>query len=169
MPDLVSTSPSPPLTSRVANHLDDFLDLSTVLTGYDRVQLLGTGMAEQYLHTLEEVLPSGTLEEFLAAYGRVSGGDREAGVASEILADPKLGPVAQNVILLWYCGTWTALPDAWRASYGASPMDTSRVVSAEAYLAGLQWVTARAHPVGARPPGYGQWAVAPETPETDRA
>ena len=39
---------------------------------------------------------------------------RDAAVASEILDDPKLGPVARNLIMLWYCGTWTALPEDWR-------------------------------------------------------
>lgn len=146
----------------MGNSLEQFLDMSAALTGYDRVQLLGTGMADEYMQALDETLPTGTLDELLAAYGRASGGDGEAAVNSEILTDPKLGPVARNVILLWYCGTWTALPDDWRASYGASPMDTSRVVSAEAYQAGLQWVAARAHPVAARPQGYGLWAVAPD-------
>ncbi len=146
----------------MGNHLDRFLDLSAVLTGYDRVQLLGTGMAEEYLSTLGEALPPGVLDEFLGAHAGPSGADGDAGVASGMLADPKLGPVARNVILLWYCGTWTAMPDTWRASYGSSPADTNRVVSAEAYLAGLQWVAAGAHPVGARPQGYGLWAVAPE-------
>jgi hypothetical protein len=79
-----------------------------------------------------------------------------------ILDDPKLGPVARNIILLWYCGTWTALSEAWRAAYGASPLDTSRVVSAEAYQGSLQWAAAAAHPAGARQQGYGAWSVAPE-------
>lgn len=140
-----------------------FLELSGLLTGFGRVQLLGTGMTDGYLRAQEAVLPAGMLDELLAAYERLpAGADREAAVASEILGDPKLGPVARNLILLWYCGTWTALPDAWRAAYGISPLDTNRVVSAEAYQAGLQWVVAGAHPAGARQQGYGAWAVAPE-------
>jgi hypothetical protein len=62
---------------------------------------------------------------------------------------------------MWYCGTWTAMPDAWRAAYGASPLDVNRVVSAQAYQAGLQWVAASAHPAGARQQGYGAWATTP--------
>jgi hypothetical protein len=128
-----------------------FLGVSARLTGFGRVTLLGTGMTDAYLQALDAVLPAGTLDELLAA------GD---GVSDQ-LEDPKLGPVARNLILLWYCGTWTALPDEWRAAYGTSPLDTNRVESPEAYQAGLQWVVAGAHPAGARQQGFGAWAVAP--------
>jgi hypothetical protein len=109
-------------------------------------------MTGEYIAALDAALPAGALDELLAAH--------EAG--TDFLADAKLGPVARNVILLWYCGTWTALPDEWRAEYGASPLDVNRVQSAAAYQAGLQWVVAQAHPAGARPSGFGAWAVAPE-------
>ena len=155
-----------------------FIEMSALLTGFDRVQLLGTGMTDSYLRTLEDAVPAGTLDELLGAYERLPGGtDREAAVASQILGHPKLGSVARNLIVLWYCGTWTALPDAWQAVPGTSAADTSRVVSAEAYRAGLQWIVAGAHPAGragrqwivagahpagARQQGYGAWAVPPE-------
>ena len=111
-------------------------------------------MTDTYLRALDAVLPARTLDELLAA------GERDDGVA-ELLDDAKLGPVARNLILLWYCGTWTALPDEWRAAYGTSPLDTTRVESAEAYLAGLQWVVAGAHPAGARQQGFGAWSTEP--------
>ena len=134
-----------------------------LLTGFGRVQLLATGMTEEYVQALDAVLPPGMLDALLDAYGRLpEGAGRDAAVESDILGDAKLGPVARNLILLWYCGTWTALPEAWRAAYGASPLDTNRVESAEAYLAGLQWVVAGAHPAGARQQGFGAWAVAPQ-------
>jgi hypothetical protein len=139
----------------VGGRTERFLELSVRLTGFGRVALLGTGMTDAYLRALDEVLPTGTVDELLAA------GERDDGV-SHLLDDAKLGPVARNLILLWYCGTWTALPDEWRAAYGTSPLDTTRVESAEAYLAGLQWVVAGAHPAGARQQGFGAWAVAPE-------
>jgi hypothetical protein len=140
-----------------------FVELSTCLTGFDRVTLMGTGLADTYRRTADTTLPGGVLDDLLDAFERVPVGDhREAAVASTILADPKLGPVARNVILLWYCGTWTTLPAEWQAAYGASPLDTDHVVAAESYQAGLQWVVAGAHPAGARQQGYGAWSVAPE-------
>jgi hypothetical protein len=70
----------------------------------------------------------------------------EAGVLDELLAaEEPSGDAARDVILLWYCGTWRG-----------------RTVSADAYLAGLQWVAAGAHPAGGRAQGYGAWAVPPE-------
>jgi hypothetical protein len=134
-----------------------FVAVSARLTGFDRVTLLGTGMTAQYLRAMDAVLPGGTLDELLNDQRSHS----DARVP-ELLDDAKLGPVARNLILLWYCGTWTALPDEWRAAYGTSPLDTTRVVSAAAYQAGLQWVVAGAHPAGARQQGFGSWAVAPE-------
>lgn len=145
---------------------DVFLELSQLLTGFGRVELLGTGMADAYLETLDTVLPAGLLDEILAAFARLPpGAGREAAVASEILGYAKLGPVARNLILLWYCGTWTPLPDAWRAAYGASPLDVKRVVSGQAYQAGLQWTAAKAHPAGARQQGFASWAAAPGSRE----
>jgi hypothetical protein len=140
-----------------------FLGVSAALTGFGRVQLLGTGMTEGLVEALDAVLPPGVLDELLDAYAALPAGpDHEAAIADRILADPKLGPVARNLIVLWYCGTWTGLPDEWRSAYGTTPQDTHHVVSAEAYLAGLQWVVAGAHPAGARQQGFGAWAVAPE-------
>jgi hypothetical protein len=137
--------------------------MSVLLTGFGRVELLGTGLAQDYLTAADGALPDGVLDELLDAFGRLPPGpDREDAVRSQILADPKLGPVARNLILMWYSGTWPALPDAWREAYGASPLDKNHVVSAEAYQAGLQWIAAGAHPAGARQQGFGAWAAAPE-------
>lgn len=142
-----------------------FADLSALLTGFGRIELLGTGMASSYLRAIDAVLPEGVLDEVLGAFGRLPPGTdpgaRDAALRSSILDDPKLGPVARNLIVVWYCGTWTALPDAWRAAYGTSPLDTDRVLSAESYQAGLQWVAAGAHPAGALQQGYGAWSAAP--------
>jgi hypothetical protein len=53
------------------------------------------------------------------------------------------------------------MPETWRAAYGASKGDTNKVISGEAYLAGLQWTVAGAHPPGAQAQGFGAWAAAP--------
>lgn len=156
------TRAAPPVQS--ADRADRFVDVSVVLTGFGRVQLVGTGLTDTYLHALDAVLPDGVLDELLDAVGQLPAdakADSDAGV-EPILADPKLGPIARNVILMWFCGTWTALPDAWRTAYGASPLDTDHVVSAEAYQGGLQWAAAGAHPAGALQQGFGAWSVAPQ-------
>jgi hypothetical protein len=143
---------------------DQFLSLSVLLTGFSRFELLGRAVAGDYLSQLDAVLPAGVVDELLAAYERLPHGDeREGAVAADILADPKIGLVARNLILLWYCGTWTALPAAWHNAYGASPQqEQSGVVSAQAYQAGLQWEVAGAHPPGSRQQGFASWSMAPE-------
>lgn len=141
---------------------DCFIRLSEALTGVGYLEIVGTGMVDVYLRLLD-TLPMNTCDELLAAYeGLPTSTDGESGLASKILSDPKLGPVARNLIVLWYSGTWTKLPDAWRNAYGASPEDSDHVVSADSYQSGLQWVLAGAHPSGAREQGYGAWALAPE-------
>jgi hypothetical protein len=141
---------------------DRFLGLSVALTGFGPVELLGTGMVDEYLRTADAILPAGLLDDLVAAFERLPQDDGlEAALASQVMDDPRLGPVARNLVVLWYCGTWTALPDAWRDAYGASPLDTNRVVSADAYQSGLQWVAAGAHAAGAQEQGFGAWALAP--------
>jgi hypothetical protein len=146
-----------PLSARDDTRVGRFVQLSVDLTGFSQFELLGTGLAETYLSTLEAVLPDGLPDELL---GAVTGSGPQA---ERILADPKLGPLARNVILMWMCGTWTALPDVWRATYGISALDTDRVISAQTYQGGLQWVAAGAHPAGARQQGFGAWALPPAT------
>jgi hypothetical protein len=147
----------------MTDRLELFLRLSEIATGFNRFQLLATAMADEYLHVLEAIVPAGIIDDLLGTCDQLpKGTQREAEFADKILSDPRLGPVAQRVTVLWYCGAWTALPEAWRASYGASPLDTSRVVSANAYLAGLQWVVAGGHPPGSRQQGFGSWGDAPE-------
>ena len=146
------------------DRLGRFVEMSAALTGFGPVHLLGTGMTASYLRTVDAALPAGVLDELLDAFSRLPDGTgREAAAGQAILRDAKLGPVARNVILLWYRGTWTALPDDWRAAHGSSPLDTDRVVSPEAYQTGLQWAAAGAHPAGARQQGFGAWASPPGT------
>lgn len=149
--------------------LDRFVEMSALLTGFQTGHLLGTGMAESYLRTIDAAVPREVVDELLDAFWRLPGGAaREAAAGPAILGDRKLGPVARALILLWYQGAWTALPAQWRSAYGASPLDTDRVVSAEAYQAGLQWDAAGAHPAGARQQGFGAWASPPGTPAGGR-
>ena len=137
--------------SRIAR----FLRLSADLTGFARFELTGTGMAETYLATLDRILSAGLLDEIV---GDLHDPDALA-IGPTLFDDPKIGPVARNIILLWYRGTWTALPATWRAAYGASPQDVDHLVSGAAYRAGLQWAAAGGHPAGADPQGYGAWAA----------
>ena len=72
-----------------------------------------------------------------------------------ILDSPRYGPVARNVAMMWYLGTWTQLPRPWRNTFGATACDTDHVVSAAAYREGLVWPAAGMHPMSAKQPGFG--------------
>jgi hypothetical protein len=148
-------------------HIDDFLALSAVLTGYSRFRLLGTGVAELYLSTVTDVVGSSTVKELLGAFARARNGAGSDDAAlerllrAEILSDEKLGPIARNVIKLWFVGTWYQLPPEWRDAFGTHDKDATFVASPTAYTEGLLWPTIDANPSGAKGPGYGTWAYPP--------
>lgn len=141
-----------------------FYALSRELTGFDELALRGTGRGEEYAAELDRILPPGSRLALLEAYRQALEAypdDPELGIQVEILSDPKLGPVARNLIFMWYTGSWQQMPDGWRAAYGKSPADTPHMVSAEAYRQGLVWEAIGAHPAGAKQQGYGSWAFPP--------
>ncbi len=149
----------------------DFLSLSSVVTGFTVFQLRGTGQAESYFSTLIDVLGETTVTALLQTFRRVQ---REAGedaaaldrlLRTAIFSDEKLGPIARNLIKLWYVGTWYQLPAVWREAFGELEKDTTFVVSPAAYTEGLLWPAIGANPAGAKGPGYGTWSAPPRIPE----
>lgn len=91
--------------------------------------------------------------------------DFDQALRHKILGDTKLGPIARNIIKMWFVGTWYQLPDYWLEKYGMNNNDTTFVVSPNAYKEGLLWPTIGAHPMGAKAPGYATWTAAPKIPE----
>ena len=142
--------------------LEEFLDLSVMLTGFDRLQLTGSGVAPEYLDTLDRIASTTVTDRLLEAFAGIRlEQDQETSLSERILDDALLGPVARNVIVLWYCGTWTPLPDEWWGTDPRSSDDAGHTISSAAYLAGLQWSVASAHPPGGLPPGFASWASPP--------
>jgi hypothetical protein len=91
--------------------------------------------------------------------------DRKGQLRREIFGNQMLGPIARNIIKLWYVGIWYQLPRVWAEAHGSRPADVTRTVSPEAYVEGLLWPAIGAHPPGAKAPGYGSWASPPEIPD----
>ena len=151
-----------------ANHpATPFLALSTILTGFESVELLGTGLVETYANEVETTVGAAISERLWAAtteivdrYGN-NESKLEAAIRKEILASPMLGPVARNIVQMWYVGTWNELPQNWRNLYGNNPNDTTRVISPAAYEQGLIWDAVGAHPPAAKQPGFGSWSEPP--------
>jgi hypothetical protein len=150
----------------------EFLRLSVTLTGFEEYELLGTGMLMPYYDELLRIIGAreagALLGAFSGAFSRafsealsgVADGDDEA-FRRVILNSPRYGPVARNVTMMWYLGTWTQLPRGWRNTFGATAYDADHVVSAAAYREGLVWPTAGTHPMSAKQPGFGSWAQPP--------
>jgi hypothetical protein len=146
---------------------DQFLAFSAEVTGFSTFELLGTGQAESYLASVAAVVGEEVLGELLEAYGRVgtgAGEDRKARLYRDIFSSEKLGPVARNIIKMWYVGAWYELPPEWTESFGALDGDVTFFVSPAAYTEGLLWRTIGANPPGAKAPGYGSWAAPPRIP-----
>lgn len=145
----------------MVGQLERFVALSALLTGFREVQLTGTEVAQQHLDVLRAVLPADIVEDLFTAFNRLPSEGREKAVATTMLGDPKLGPVAKNIILLWYTGLWNQMPEIWRRAHGASTKDVTHLPSGAAYRSGLQWVAAGAHPPGASHQGFASWSLEP--------
>ena len=144
-----------------------FLVFSSEITAFSTFELQGTGLAEDYLNAVVSVIGQPNLDELLNAYSAIEVSDpqlREKLLRRDIFGDEKLGPIARNIIKLWYTGVWNELPHAWTDKYGALEKNVLFIVSAAAYTEGLLWPAIGANPPGAKAPGYGSWALPPNIP-----
>ncbi|MEE4378199.1 MAG: hypothetical protein V2J55_11920 [Candidatus Competibacteraceae bacterium] len=146
---------------------DDFLGLSAALTGFSSFNLQGTGQASLYYSTLIDIVGEGTFFELLDTFHGLENktkGD-EAVLAEclrqDIFSSDRLGPIARNIIKLWYVGTWYQLPAAWRDTFGVHEKDITVVVSPIAFTEGLLWPTLGVNPPAAKAQGYGSWSHKP--------
>ncbi len=148
---------------------DAFLRLSSSLTGFDEVDLEGTGLVEQYAALFVTILDDATAVMFTAEVAALAMTDNRRDQHEALdaaLASDVVGPLLANVITLWYLGAWQKLPDTFWAAVGRPRpnTDASHIPSSLAYEEGLAWRVACAHPPGARPTGYGGWGLAPVVP-----
>lgn len=139
--------------------LDQFVNLSRVLTGYEKVELLGTGMAEAYYSAITGIYKETVLRLLFEAkaifevYGERNP-DFENQIRTRILQDIEFAQVAKNIIQLWYVGSITNFND---------PAQTTNIISPDAYVNSLVWQAAGSHPGGAKYPGFGSWSMKPQT------
>jgi hypothetical protein len=164
----------------------DFLLLSADLTAFQETDLLGTGLAHRYLAKVRAACGDEVVTALLDAH-RAARADTAADAKSHngallnqalperslldralryrIFSDDRLGPVARNVIKLWYAGMWYGLPPEWTDRYGANAAAETSTVTAASYQEGLLWRAIGANPPGAKAPGYGSWAAPPRIEE----
>jgi len=145
--------------------IDQFLIFSAEVTAFSGFELRGTGMAEAYFNAVLGVVGESIVAKLLDAYASLEGtpeNERESRMRQVIFGDEKLGPIARNVIKLWYIGIWEELPHVWTETYGAIEKNVPFMVSAAAYTEGLLWPAIGANPPGAKAPGYASWALPPQ-------
>lgn len=154
----------------VAQRMEAFLAFSAEVTAFTAFQLRGTGMAGTYLDTVVRVVGAAIPDDLLRAHALAPhplGSDRasrDAHLRLAIFGDARLGPVARNIIKLWYLGIWYELPRAWIEAHGAGAANVKFMVSAQAYTEGLLWPAIGANPPGAKAPGYASWVGPPQIP-----
>jgi hypothetical protein len=148
----------------------EFITLSSELCGFSEFTLRGTGYADAYLAGIIDMVGSELVDELLTTYGRLPAGDPEArdrALRAWILSDEKLGPIARNIVKLWYTSIWFELPAAWHAKFRTRREDRRFIPFTYAYPEGLLAPAVGAHVQGARAPGYGSWAEPPILLEFD--
>jgi hypothetical protein len=157
-----------PTSGMGASQLNQFLTLSVTLTGFEDVELWGTGMVHTYYALVPSIVGDAIFGDLLTRWRdivvRGAGQQRyiDRLVTTEMLEDPTLGPVARNLAALWYTGTWNQLPGAWRNVHGASARDLTHVISPRAYEEALVWKAIFSHPPAAKQPGFASWAMPPK-------
>ena len=150
-----------------------FIGFSAEVTAFSAFDLYGTGHAEVYQSVVTRVAGEAVLTGLLDAYDRAVAASAEAAtaraataaadvtaarsraLAAEVFSDEKLGPVARNIIKLWYTGIWYELPTAWTDAFGALANDGTFTASPQAYPEALLW-----RAVGANPRARGRPATA---------
>ena len=138
----------------------EFLHLSVALTGFTEAELATTGLARIYFEELGLTLGIQVRRRFVTA--QIAPG--------AMLTSSFYGPLARNLIRLWYLGQWRELPSGWVAQLSGEERDhfdefhrnVDRVVSAKAYEEGLAWSALGTHPTGAKQAGFASWAEPPE-------
>lgn len=147
-----------------AIRLHRFADMSAILTGFQSSviapQLDPINLKQAYLDTADTQAGTALVDQLLALFVSLAGqpaqtiADTLLGTASTQSPQlPQTALLARSILKLWYLGSW--YPPANPASTNGS------VVSANAYIGGLAWRAAQAHPMGYSQLTFGYWASPP--------
>ncbi len=147
------------MSKATMDQLDIFYELSSALTDFDKIDLLGTGVGQEYLDELVRGAGEKHVKDLLTAAKKV--GNSTANIRKDIWDHARFGPMARNIVLMWYLGSWYPLSKSWHKKNrpDVEPVP-EHVLSAGAYQEALWAPTVGAHPRGAKPPGFGSWGEA---------
>lgn len=145
-------------------NIERFIQMSEELCGIPSFYLSGTGYAELYFQTAVNAAGDSRVDCLLDLYQslpRCCRRHREVELRAKLLADEELGPVARNIIKLWYTATWLEMPQEWHSKFRPGTENCSFVASPYAYTESLLGPAVGAHPAGAKPTGYQSWTLPP--------
>ena len=135
-----------------------FLDISVHLTGFNRNDLLATGMPETYYYTIMKDSDQDNVRAFFKEAKKIIdanyGNDEtelNKQIAERLIPATKYFNLAKRIIMVWYTGIWSP------TTINSEPL----MISGESYKEGLIWQVAETHPAGAKQPGFGSWASKP--------
>lgn len=151
-------SPSAPAASR----LDQFVALSSVLTGFTQDTLAppfdptDPPLKQLYLSTCDKS-STDTVNQLLAAFANLSGQPAQT-IANTLLETGSANPsqtalMARSINKLWYLGCWYEPASTNATQYV--------VVAMNAYVGGLAWKAMQAHPMGYSELKFGYWNSRP--------
>lgn len=134
--------------------LDDFIAMSCALTG---ARELDRRLAAKYLERISPEAAGGKLDELLKVFRdiRAAGGDTTEAIRRRIMDDPAHGPLAQQIIVLWYTSALHTRDEKGNHRFDF-PDDPDQ------YFSGLVWAAIRAHPLGLSGGYFGHWTYPPE-------
>lgn len=150
-------------TSRVQN----FAAMSAVLTGFQEGVIAPgidpTDLKQVYLDTADAKVGPALVDQLIAQFLSLAGQPKQQ-VADALLATaspdpPQTALLARSVVKMWYFGIW--YPAAPPSTTGP-PIDGTQI-SANAYIGGLAWRAAQAHPMGYSAFSFGYWSQVPPT------
>lgn len=147
-----------------ATTLDNFVNLSALLTGIERGKLAPpldpVDIKQTYFDFAKKEAGSG-LDTLLSIFAA------NAAQPAERIADlifkhsgPEVCFLARSIILMWYLGSWYAPRELQKAGTNTPPPN-SVVISAKAYTQGWAWKVAQAHPMGYSDFQFGYWSSPP--------
>jgi hypothetical protein len=144
------------MSKATADQLEIFYELSSALTDFDKIDLVGTGVGEEYFGELVRNAGEAHVNKLLAEAKKA--GTSPESIRKKIWDDKQLGPLARNLVLMWYLGSWYPLSEEWSKEHRPDLERVSEhVVSAVAYKEALWAPAIGAHPRGDKPPGFGSW------------
>jgi hypothetical protein len=138
-----------------SSDFDDFLALSRILTGVDK---LDAKLGRQYLDRLNSSPFNPLLSQILKKFkGLREEPDVVEQAKKQIVGNDSLRPTVCQIILLWYTST---VQDNLGMNPSAPPV--MRFGTQEEYFSGLAWTIIGAHPPGLSGGYFGHWRYRPD-------